>query len=414
MHEENTRVQPTQNNQQRQTKNDYPPASAPQQQRQDTGKKKKKKKKSGNGRRTVEVIISLILVVAVILLGYHFFGTRTTISQNAEISEYTADSSTLTEATEETTEVTVYESIAVDNDEMYNGSLIVVNNEYEYASTSEEDITSIYTYKTENDVTCFSVSGAETSLRLEALEAFTDLCEDFYVYSGHDDIIVMTGYRTLEEQQELYDEDLESTGLDYSDSVAEPGHSEHETGYAMDVSIYTDGTIIDYDGTGDYTWVNENCDHYGYILRYTEEKADITGFEAEEWHYRYVGEPHATYIMDNDLCLEEYISLLQNYSADNPLEIINWDGEIYQTYYVEADTTADVTYVLVPSDLSYTISGNNIDGFIVTVDTGEIETYVEPETEETTDSSEESDSTESTDSTDDSTDDSVSDETVSE
>ena len=61
----------------------------------------------------------------------------------------------------------------------------------------------------------------------------------------------------------------------------------------------------DYDGTGDYARINENCSHYGYVLRYTEDKQDTTGIQAEPWHYRYVGQPHAAYMQENSVCLEE-------------------------------------------------------------------------------------------------------------
>ena len=155
--------------------------------------------------------------------------------------------------------------------------------------------------------------------------------------------------------------------------MALPGHSEHESGYSLDFSLYEDGVQSDYDGTGEYAWINENCSHYGYVLRYTEDKQDTTGIQAEPWHYRYVGQPHAAYMQENNVCLEEYLTLLKNYSADVPLSVTNWDGEIYQVYYVAADTAADSTYVMVPPDKKYTISGNNSDGFIVTVDTGEIQ-----------------------------------------
>ena len=186
-------------------------------------------------------------------------------------------------------------------------------------------------------------------------------------------MIVISGYRTNAQQQELYDADLAETGEQTSTRVALPGHSEHESGYALDFSLYTDGVQYDYDGTGEYAWINENCAHYGYVLRYTEDKQDTTGIQAEPWHYRYVGQPHATYMMENNVCLEEYLTLLKNYTADEPLSITNWDGEIYQVYYVAADTSADSTYIMVPPNAKYTVSGNNSDGFIVTVDTGEIQ-----------------------------------------
>ena len=238
-----------------------------------------------------------------------------------------------------------------------------------FAKLDAEFAMIIYDHKTDN----YHVSGTETSLRQPALDALNQMLDAFYVATGHQDMIVISGYRTTQQQQELYDADLAETGEQTSTRVALPGHSEHESGYALDFSLYTDGVQYDYDGTGEYAWINENCAHYGYVLRYAEDKQETTGIQAEPWHYRYVGQPHATYMMENNVCLEEYLTLLKNYTADEPLSITNWDGEIYQVYYVAADTSTDSTYVMVPPDAKYTISGNNSDGFIVTVDTGEIQ-----------------------------------------
>ena len=85
------------------------------------------------------------------------------------------------------------------------------------------------------------------------------MLDAFYVATGHQDMIVISGYRTTQQQQELYDADLAETGEQTSTRVALPGHSEHESGYALDFSLYTDGVQYDYDGTGEYAWINENC-----------------------------------------------------------------------------------------------------------------------------------------------------------
>ena len=68
---------------------------------------------------------------------------------------------------------------------------------------------------------------------------------------------------------------------------------------------------------GDYAWLTENAWRYGFILRYPPEKADVTGIGYESWHFRYVGIPHAWYMQENNLCLEEYLDLLLS-SQDRP------------------------------------------------------------------------------------------------
>ena len=64
---------------------------------------------------------------------------------------------------------------------------------------------------------------------------------------------------------------------------------------------------MSFKGTKQSNWISQHCWEYGFILRYTEEKEAITGFSAESWHFRYVGEEHSLKMRDENLCLEEYI-----------------------------------------------------------------------------------------------------------
>ena len=322
--------------------------------------------RGSGGKTAAQVIVSLVLVALVGYEGFHMYRSFTPISQGSESMDLVGGGSESEAATEPKT---VYENVSVSNEDVHAGDLILVNTDTAYVEENPTEIVSIYDHKTDN----YHVSGTETSLRQPALDALNQMLDAFYVATGHQDMIVISGYRTTQQQQELYDADLAETGEQTSTRVALPGHSEHESGYALDFSLYTDGVQYDYDGTGEYAWINENCAHYGYVLRYAEDKQETTGIQAEPWHYRYVGQPHAPYMMENNVCLEEYLTLLKNYTADEPLSITNWDGEIYQVYYVATDTSTDSTYVMVPPDAKYTISGNNSDGFIVTVDTGEIQ-----------------------------------------
>lgn len=322
--------------------------------------------RGSGGKTAAQVIVSLVLVALVGYEGFHMYRSFTPISQGSESMDLVGGGSESEAATEPKT---VYENVSFSNEDVHAGDLILVNTDTAYVEENPTEIVSIYDHKTDN----YHVSGTETSLRQPALDALNQMLDAFYVATGHQDMIVISGYRTTQQQQELYDADLAETGEQTSTRVALPGHSEHESGYALDFSLYTDGVQYDYDGTGEYAWINENCAHYGYVLRYAEDKQETTGIQAEPWHYRYVGQPHATYMMENNVCLEEYLTLLKNYTADEPLSITNWDGEIYQVYYVATDTSTDSTYVMVPPDAKYTISGNNSDGFIVTVDTGEIQ-----------------------------------------
>ena len=92
--------------------------------------------------------------------------------------------------------------------------------------------------------------------------------------------------------------------------VAIPGSSEHQTGLAVDiVDRYYEFMNESLADTELSKWMKENCAQYGFILRFPDGKQDITGIMFEPWHYRYVGIEAATYIMEKELCLEEFVAL---------------------------------------------------------------------------------------------------------
>lgn len=325
---------------------------------------KNETKKQGGGSRFLDVILSLALLAAVAYGGYYIISSGKSIDQT---TNYVSD-------TEETTEPPtenkiIFENKEYDNSQVYNGSLILVNAQAE-CQADEEDIVSLYQVMLEHDTHSFGVRDGDVKVSQENAENLIAMFDAFYNETYDNSIVVQSGYRSYERQKELYDADLSATGLDYSELVAVPGHSEHQTGWCVDLTLIDQ----DYDGTGIYSWIDEHCFEFGMILRYAEDKSDITEITSEPWHYRYVGKPHAYYITKNNLCLEEYIDLLYKYPYDGEhLEITDTDGKIYEIFYYPADSSNSSTLVPVPSGLEYTISGNNIDGFIITVDTGETE-----------------------------------------
>ena len=119
-------------------------------------------------------------------------------------------------------------------------------------------------------------------------------------------IIAVSTYRSYDYQEKLYNGYVLDKGFYYADlASARPGHSEHQTGLAVDVSNST----LDYDNfedTKEFIWMQNNAYKYGFILRYPKAKFHITGFKYEPWHYRYVGTDISTYIYNNNITLEEY------------------------------------------------------------------------------------------------------------
>ena len=113
-------------------------------------------------------------------------------------------------------------------------------------------------------------------------------------------------YRVLMEETNNYEAALELA----AQVVAVPGTSEHQTGLAADIMDEVYPYLNDWqEHTEAQKWLMEHCTEYGFILRYPENKQDITKVIYEPWHFRYVGKEVAEYITENDLCLEEFLEL---------------------------------------------------------------------------------------------------------
>jgi D-alanyl-D-alanine carboxypeptidase len=217
-------------------------------------------------------------------------------------------------------------------------------------------------YNGKND--CYFVRDRNVLVDAAVMEPLNDLMKAFYDATGINDVNVVSGLRTYEEQQSLYEASLEANGEAYTALfVAQPGCSEHHTGLAVDLSIYhaDTGTSETFDGSGPYGWIAETGWRYGFVLRYPEAKKDVTQVGDEPWHFRYVGVPHAWYMTEHELCPEEYIELLRGYTYVGEHLSIECSGHKYEVYFCPG------TDVYVPKQGEYDISGNNIDGFIVTV-----------------------------------------------
>ncbi|MBQ8028492.1 MAG: M15 family metallopeptidase [Clostridia bacterium] len=185
-------------------------------------------------------------------------------------------------------------------------SLILVNKSNPFYSTPS-DLVSVY----ENKNNCYLVRDTGVSVQKQMMKPLNDMMEAFYKKTKLKTVNVISGYRSVERQQEIYAEKKLLFGKSYADKyVQKPGSSEHHTGLAVDLALYysENGTSEDFLGTGEYSWFKNNCHKFGFILRYEADKEDITGISFEPWHFRYVGKKAAKYIYENGLCLEEYCS----------------------------------------------------------------------------------------------------------
>lgn len=237
------------------------------------------------------------------------------------------------------------------------GDLVLVNSAYPYKfPEGDTELVTIYDhFKSEY----YSVCDYVKKLDSHTLAQLDAMMEGFNKETGNTDIVIIGAYRTIEEQNDKY-----SNG----NSGFSGGFSDYHTGRSFDMAVFPkDGSSSGYYApTGIYSWIDEHAAEYGFIVRFPEGKDSITGEEARKYTYRYVGVPHASYMKQNNLCLEEYIEQIKAYSNEKPLEV-NVGDKVYGIYYVAASTEGN-TDVPVPSGLSYNVSGNNADGFIVTVE----------------------------------------------
>ena len=119
-------------------------------------------------------------------------------------------------------------------------------------------------------------------------------------------IIAMSTYRDYNYQVKIYKQYVRADGEEKADTYSgRPGHSEHQTGLAVDVY---NGKVnyTKFESTKEFEWMKEHAYEYGFILRFPKDKIDETGYTYESWHYRYVGKDTAKYIKENNISFEEY------------------------------------------------------------------------------------------------------------
>ena len=168
---------------------------------------------------------------------------------------------------------------------------------------------------------------------VEALEKMFEAAKEDKIKNWQ----VSAGYRTWDDQVKMLNAKISSyrkKNKDWSSSkarraalksVAEAGCSEHHLGLAFDLNVPGAKT---FSSTKQYKWLKEHGWDYGFIIRYTKEKQEITGFNPEAWHIRYVGEEHAQYMKEHDLCLEEYIQGIEDGTIKVPSKTESTDEDL--------------------------------------------------------------------------------------
>ncbi|MCG1027398.1 D-alanyl-D-alanine carboxypeptidase family protein [Virgibacillus halodenitrificans] len=124
------------------------------------------------------------------------------------------------------------------------------------------------------------------------------------------DLFAQSGYRSYERQDSIFASNVNEHGEEAANKFsARPGESEHQTGLTMDVTSpdINYGLTIEFGKTDEGKWIKKHAAEYGFIIRYPKGKENITKYQYEPWHLRFVGKEAAKEIMTKGITLEEYV-----------------------------------------------------------------------------------------------------------
>lgn len=238
-----------------------------------------------------------------------------------------------------------YSELSVPPSKLNSGALVIINDEYPADGSVASGMVSLLKNKSED----YSLINESIRLNEEAAEALNSMMAAYHEATGLTDFVVYGTNDTF-------------TG---EGSLCPEYFPESVTGNTIDLAVTAYGTPVTFDGKDAEGWILDNCHKYGYIVRYPHGKEMATGQKFCPWHLRYVGMPHAALMAEKGLCLEEYVEFLKNYTYGNAL-IYSFDDVEYEIYTSEA--VGETASARVPISGNYSISGDNIGTYIITVE----------------------------------------------
>ncbi len=254
-----------------------------------------------------------------------------------------------------------YLPVTVPTDSYLEGEAVIVNGNYGYTfpkNDTDKLVPLADLRRLVDGKNPYEINTVKTQLlQRGAAESLNEFLTAYYKKTGVA-LVVYDTYRTKDEQAKI--------------GSVPAGYSEHHTGLVVSLSLSKNSLTLD---MGEYPDFLAMCHQYGFIQRYPDGKSALTGVGNYGECLRYVGVAHATYMAQNGLCLEEYTELLRKNhvstqgSDGKHLGVdTNGDGVAdYAVYYVPKNSSADLTTVYIPKGMEYTVSGDNVGGFIVTV-----------------------------------------------
>lgn len=316
----------------------------------------KDKYSSGDGYMYVYLLSIVACIVVALVVALMVFGSGLFKNDDdplppigGEMNSNTSQSGGVTSEEDDiSSEPSRFTQGSIDNAEVNNGLLVLVNSDNRYVFPEENDRVNLYAALKGSNI---SFSGTGLYLNKTPANALKSMCQAFYNDTGlTTGVLVYSSYLSYEDASA-------------SDTPELAGASDYHTGNTVRLSVYP--SHLGKMGQGQYEWFVDNCYSYGFIMRYPEGKEDITLNTGSRSVFRYVGVCHAYYMYKNNLCLEEYLDLLKDYTPEEPL-IIDVQNKSYEVYYQPMEDGLTST-INVPIDSNYLISGNNYDGFIITI-----------------------------------------------
>ena len=252
-----------------------------------------------------------------------------------------------------------YITVRMELSDIHRGNLLLINHDHVFEIPDKQDFVSVSAERTPS----YNTTGEDIFVAESVIEPLNDMMDSFYAETNRNTVVIISAYRGYDRQQEILNGYVAQFGsVEALRYAALPGYSEHHAGLAIDFGYNNYGVLRTFLGTGVNAWFEKNSFNFGFILRFPSEKSNITETVYEPWHFRYVGQPHAFIIRQNGWCLEEYIEFLGAFSREEPFTTV-YDDEMFEIYFSRD------TEILIPFDCEFDISGNNIDGFIVTIKT---------------------------------------------
>ena len=181
--------------------------------------------------------------------------------------------------------------------DLYENTILVNKYNYLNADYEPKDLEEVNTYYARNGMKLVKEAKEQYEAMAKAAE------------NANLKLVISSSYRSYQYQENLYNNYVIQDGEEIANTYsAKPGFSEHQTGLAIDLSNGKT-SYTDFENTKEFKWMQENAYKYGFILRFPEDKVNVTGYQYEPWHYRYLGIKIASYIHENKISYEEYYAM---------------------------------------------------------------------------------------------------------